>query len=89
MDYFMSLSVAFTPDLHRRIAERTHLDGSFGEIFFRAVEARLDLGDGHTERGTAIAVLLHEIGTSARREAPRPDPRQLAEWLQMLNRISS
>lgn len=89
MDYFMSLSVAFTPDLHRRIAERAYSDESFGETVFGAVEAWFDLGDGHTERGTAIAVLLDEIGASARRKAPRPGPKRLAEWLQMLNRISS
>lgn len=84
----MSSSVTFTPDLHRRIAERSHPNESFIETVFRAVDTWLDLGDARTEQGAAFAVLLDEIGAAARGEMSVPQPAQLSEWLGLLNQIA-
>lgn len=40
------------------------------------------------DRDAALAVLLDEVGASARGEAPLPDEDQLREWLGMLNLIA-
>ena len=46
------------------------------------------LGDeGNRASSAALAILLDEIGASARGELPLPDRRQLAEWLALLNRV--
>jgi hypothetical protein len=48
----------------------------------------LDLTDGRGERGSALALLLDEVGASARGELPPPDHEQLGDWLRLLNKIA-
>jgi hypothetical protein len=40
------------------------------------------------ERELALAVLLDEVGASARGELPLPDHDQLADWLRLLNTVA-
>ena len=45
------------------------------------------LGVTESDKSVALAILLDEIGASARGELPLPDRGQLAEWLVLLNRV--
>lgn len=84
----MSPSVSFPPELVNQIAECAHADESFSETVLRGITAWLELNDGRTEQGVALAVLLDEVGACARGEMPVPQPELLAGWLRLLNRVA-
>lgn len=82
------MNVEIPDEIVRAINERTP-DREAGDALESALRIWLDITDGRGVRGGALAILLDEIGSSARGELALPDREQLADWLGLLNRIAS
>lgn len=70
--------------LRDRLSAGEDLDG----LVLRGLSEWLDLHDGWSDRGGAMAVLLDEMGATVRGELPAPSTKELADWLRLLNRVA-
>lgn len=76
--------ITISDSLAGRLAERLDAKTTINAMAMRAIEEWLDLTDGRGEKGGASAILLDEIGSSARGETKLPGSEGLGEWLKFL-----
>jgi len=82
-------SIHLSPSLLDRLAAMLGPDESIDDWVVGAVELRLDLEDGRGLRGSALAVLLSELGEEAGRpDAPGERREQHRSWLELVRRIT-
>ena len=78
------ITVDISTKLSEHLAERSGQGEHLQATAVRALREWCDQGDGTTEQGGALALLIDELGASARGELPPPTKQTLNDWFGML-----
>ena len=84
----MTVTIGLDDELATELAARGGAHERLDDLATRMLRDQLELTDGTSERGSALAVLLDEIGASARGELSAPDRSTLQSWLALACKVA-
>lgn len=84
----MTVTIELDDDLATQLAARGRASEQLDGVVARMLRDQLELTDGKSEPGGALAILLDEIGASARGELALPDHETLRSWLVLLCKVA-
>lgn len=84
----MSVTIEIDEDLAADLAYWQRANESFDEVAARMLRGQLELINGKCSRGFAMAMLLDEVGSTARGELPLPDREMVRSWLDLVVQVA-
>lgn len=84
----MAVTIELDDDLATGLTARRRGHEGLADAASRMLRGQLGLTDGRISSGGALALLLDEIGASARGELPPPDGETLRSWLALVRQVA-